>query len=499
MSRRPRFVPFGCSKDVTDCGEYCDRNLPICNECSIKRLASFCFYRQQRLDLVLQEGLRRAPKRRNAQSQSKSLISDPKVPQEMTLRTCRLPISSLNSQTGDFYFAILLQHGACYQFLPPVLPYASESLSSSIKAVSLQCLSLARNEHRLMIKARETFAEAVQATDRRVSCLPPDIILDDLVATISMLGLFSIMSSNASVVRDVWTTHIDGIAAVMRNQYTHQIPRTGLLMMNEEILLYAIRCIHLSHLQRRRKLPADLYGLYLSSPASSIHGRTHAIVNVIAFLPRSHWKVSVDYKFRLMRLASADNDALKILEYLKSIQPYELKPPDGDGKPVCHQYLSPSHAQQWNFYRVVRLLVNQEMASFLLEDLEQVLISKRELNVSRVHSTISSLLFDISASVPHCLRDSSTDLISMNAETIHWAHSLIWPLAQAQASPYISVALFSFVNDTLERLCRTTGFPGSFSPRQQQDGGLALKDWYVIVRSCVYLLIIIRAHVLFWR
>lgn len=482
---RPRSVLRNDKFSEADCNEHCDRRLPICRSCSLRhKSASACFYRQQQIDLVIRDesvalGF---PHGKRQQDSSYRLVAGPGVAAMGKSRSSSLlspspfnPPFDHDIQSSNLHLSIILKHGVSYRFLPSIFSQATDLLETSVEAVSLQCLSLSRRERTISIRARESYSTAIQAAERYLGCLWPGTMLNDVVATILLMALFTIMSSNAAAMRDIWTIHIEGIEALLVRQCSDEVPQGYLSMIDPKVLAFAIRCIHLSHLQRRRPLNSNLCQLHLCSPESLTHLRTRNIINTIAFLNNRQGE-SVIHQSTITHVLEADEDALDILQHLKTTRPYGIKPPDRLGEPVCHHYLSHDDAQQWNFIRVLRLMLNHEIAS-LSETIRQSTASEYTLHTSQALSTISALLFDIFASVPCELRGKAADTMTMDADTIHWAHSLIWPLAQVRASPYICKALSPLVEETLHLLCQTTGFPGSYSPQQQQDEGPALQDW----------------------
>lgn len=407
-------------------------------------------------------------------------------------------ILDLAAQAGSNILLAKFEHGVYYQYLPGIYSSypASKLLKVAVEAVGLRCLSLARNEGQLMIKARENHAMALQTAKRQIPDLTYRVTPYDTVASILLLALFAVMSSDSLMAQDVWAKHVDGAFAVFASWESQQdfIPASTLATQN--LLGHIINCVQLSCLQRREPLPANIERTYQYLPHNSMQARLHSIIDGLALPSLELSEENQNTSARLQELCSLDADASSALKFLESSQPFKIVSGRGSrhNEPVCHEYLSHRSAQAWNFVRVLRLMINEELLTLLTrtskaEDQSDDSGIWHPLDIQKswwqAFSTTSALNFDIYASVPVWLRgrshvENEHEKISapVRSDNLHWAHSLIWPLAMAQASPYTSGTLLALIDDTIQSLWQATTFPGATGPEKQRVGGLELKDWY---------------------
>lgn len=406
-------------------------------------------------------------------------------------------IVDLAAQAGSNILLAKFEHGVYYQYLPAIYSShpSSRPLKVAVEAVGLRCLSLARNEGRLMVKARENHASALKSTNQQISCLTQRVAPCDIMASILLLALFAVMSSDSRTAQSVWTKHVDGAFATFVAWEFQQGSVSICTQATQNLLGHIVNCIQLSCLQRRIRLPTRIDRVYRYLPPHNIQARLHDIIDSLA---EPCWKPSQDVwivSARLQELYNLDADISSTLEFLQVSQPFEIQSATGSlpNEPVCHKYVSHRSAQVWNFVRVLRLLLNEELVLLLSSTTEHKYCPDdpgiwHSLGVQKCRwqafSTISALVFDIYASVPAWLRgrngyggESDKIRVPVRSDNLHWAHSSIWPLAMVQASPCTSSTLLPLIDDTIESLWQATTFPGASGPEKQIIGGLELKDW----------------------
>lgn len=487
-SRRSRLVSSSHSKGATNNKKHCDRILPACKQCSARNRQGLCLYRQRRLDLVLHdETVSTKPRRWRNQQESRHLqtltaCADEDLVYQTAILQLARPCLNMSMYTTDFHLCVLMKHGACYQFLPLIMSQTTGILDESVKAISMRCLSLTNRIDLSLPRAREHHSVALRAVSQQVSYASLNAKTEETVATILLLALFSLLSSNAAVARKVWTTHMDGVTAILHDQYLRSLATGVSSLMHPRLLSHVLNSIHISHLQCRRILPQHLSSLYDCLPDSAILVPRHRIIDTLAHHNQQHQMTIRNLSYRLQSLLNTDKDACAILEHLEKTIPYAVKSPVRPDEPICHEYQSINDMQEWNFTRVLRLRINEEIARLIEQHGVRSLCAEQQLRVLHLRTVLAPLAFDIFASIPSYLRNSDQQLI-VESDMIHWAHALIWPLAQVQASPYIPFTLLPLVNHMVEHLCQSTGFPGAYSPRQQDDDQTPLKDWYVVFRS----------------
>lgn len=317
------------------------------------------------------------------------------------------------------------------------------------------------------------------------------------MASILLLALFAVMSSDSLTALDVWTKHVDGAFAVFVSWESQQNVLPIPTPATQNLLSHVINCVQLSCLQRREHLPVNIENMYRYLPHNNMQARLHNIIDRLALPSLKLPEKSHNIPAHLQGLYSLDADASSALKFLESIQPFKIVPGYGSqrNEPVCHEYLSHRSAQTWNFARVLRLMISEEILTLLTcttkseyEINEPGIWHPLDIHKSRwqAFSTISALTFDIYASVPAWLRGRShveneheKILAPVRSDNLHWAHSMIWPLSMAQACPYTSGTLLALIDDTIQSLWQATTFPGATGPEKQRVGGVALKEWYV--------------------
>lgn len=284
-------------------------------------------------------------------------------------------VTNLAAQAGSNILLARFEHGVYYQYLPAIyLSHpGSKLLMVAVEAVGLRCLSLARNEGGLMLKARENHALALQSANQHISNLTYRATPYDIVTSILLLALFAVMSSDSSTARDVWTKHVDGAFAIFVAWERQQSSIMISAQSTQNLLGHVINCVQLSCLQRRERLPTEIEVVYQHLPQHNMQVRLHNIVNGLA---DPHFKLSRHSQTifpRLQQLYDLDADVSSTLKFLQMSQPFEIISASGSrsGEPVCHAYFSHRSAQVWNFVRVLRLLLNEELVLLLSSTTEQ--------------------------------------------------------------------------------------------------------------------------------
>lgn len=479
-----------------------------------------CSYRQDCLDLVLRDESQKIRRRyvtpqerfRNSQTLQASTI-DKSLERKpcAALTNWRYTPNGISSgvtlQAGSNILLAKFEHGVYYQYLPAIYSSfpTSKLLVVAVETVGLRCLSLARNEIGLLVKAREHHAIALRTAKQQVSDLAIQTISDQthgvgpyhIVAAVLLLALFAVMSSDSSTAREVWTKHVDGALAIL---VTWQFESKSLLVTTpamQNLLGHVINCVQVSYLQQRRRLPETLDMLYDHLPEQNIQKRLHGAINGLADVPANITKSVGDALTCLKRLQKLDDDLSSTLALLGNSHPFKVRssPMSRPNGPICHEYPSHRSAQVWNLVRILKLKLNEQLLN-LLTSMSQSCENQRDTGIwtpldlqrlwRQAFSAISSLTFDIYASVPPWLRgrdyldDGRSDVLAnQNPDTLHWAHSSIWPLATIKSCPYTSEKLLVLINETLRSLWQATTFPGAVGPEKQQVSDLKMKDWYV--------------------
>ena len=434
-------------------------------------------------------------------------------------------IVDVAAQAGAMILLAKFTHGVYYQYLPHVFQKFSNSkvLQIAVESVGLRCLSLARHEARLSIRANENHGKALRLTNHRLSHLRYKVDSTsssnqapyDVIASILLLALFVVMTSDAVTAHRVWTSHVDGAFSVFTawsesQQYIETPPQAF-----QNLLGHLANCLQLSCFQRGVSLPHDIVKLYVLLPCQSLGPFLHHIIDGLV-MTSSLEKSEIKSQEYLIHLSSLDANVVQLMQILQETEAYYVDPiSKGGQQPICHVYRSHRSAQKWNFLRLIRLRINEAALELATSPATSYVKSVRSDSKHSIvqkdwwqtFSIVSAIGFDIYASVPQYLRgpltnDRPSKSVSMpdRPDTLHWAHSLILPLATVQASAHTTKTLRPLVEDTLSLLWQATTFPGAVGPEKRQIEDMELKDWYFplssFLRRCANEAR--RAHIFFW-
>ena len=478
----------------------CDRRLPSCTQCSFgTRTTRKCLYRHRCLDLSLRDGTKKVASRQikeeypaschSPQHSSKDGIPDDsltRVHQQEQNVVDRLYIN-LAPAVGTNILLTRFQHGVYHQYLPAIYLSSTSSpvLSMSVEAVGLVCLSFGRNDGQLMMKAKEQHIVALRTTSKLLMRTPKTISPYAVAASILLLALFAVMSPDNPHACETWTSHVDAAFTLLTACHATQKCSVASSLPAEYLVRHVVNCMQLSHFQQRKHLPPQTQKLYGAQAGIGVQARLHTVINGQADMHIKMDSTCSDYTQEVQVL---DAELVSVLAMLEQIHPYTIarNAPKQSKEPICYKYSSHRACQSWNFVRVLRLRLNGALLAHLTRT-QRIFLETTSAGMrlkQEILSKIASATFDICASVPPFLRPGSSP-DSQNGNTraadrpdlIHWAHSLVWPLASVQAAPSTPRMLSTFVDDALEVLWQAARFPGTTLPERQNPERAPIQDW----------------------
>ena len=479
----------------------CDRRLPSCTQCTCgTRATKRCLYRQACLELSLRDQTKKVASRQINQEQYQASDRSPQhsskdgAPENSLTRVLQqeknivsfLPIN-LASAVGTNILLTRFQHGVYHQYLPAIYLSSTSSavLRISIEAVGLVCLSFGRNDGQLMMKAKEKHIVALRSTSRVLTHTANTVSPHAMAASILLLALFAVMSPDNPHARETWTSHVDGAYTLLTTWHGIQKYPEASSLPAENLVRHVVNCMQLSHFQQRKHLPPQMQKLYGVLAGIGVQARLHTVINGLADM---HLKMRSTRSDCTQEVQVLDAEIVSALAMLEQMHPFTIarKSTKQSNEPICYEYTSHRACQSWNFVRVVRLRLNQKLLAHLTRtQLTYLETTSTGARLKRgILSKIASTTFDICASVPAYLRPASffhsrtgTFSAASRPDLIHWAHSLIWPLAIAQAAPNAPGMLSEFVDDTIAILWQAARFPDTTLPEKQFVERIPIKDW----------------------
>ena len=479
----------------------CDQRLPSCTQCSFgTRATKKCLYRHHCLDLSLRDETKKLASQQideeayGASCHRSQHSSKDRIPEDSLMLITQwkqkvvsfLPID-LASAVGTNFLLTGFQHGVYHQYLPAIYLSSTSSpvLSLSVEAVGLVCLSFGRNDGQLMMKAKEQHIVALRSTSKVLLRTSNTTSPYAMAASILLLALFAVMSPDNPHASETWTSHVDGAFTLLTAWHATQKCSVASTLPAENLVRHVVNCMQLSHFQQRKHLPPHIQKLYGALAGIGVQTRLHTVINGLADLHLKMRDTRSDYTQDVQVL---DAEIVSILAMLKQSHPFTMARSNTKqtNEPICYQYPSHRACQSWNFVRVLRLSLNEALLAHLTRtqriNLETTLAGVR-LKQS-ILAKIASTTFDICASVPAYLRPASffnkrTEISGATGrpDLIHWAHSLVWPLAMVQAAPSTPRTLTTFVDNTLDLLWQAARFPGTTLPEKQNPERAPIQDW----------------------
>lgn len=352
---------------------------------------------------------------------------------------------------------------------------------AAVLAPALALLSQETRQPQLLPLARQHYAAAIAATN---ALLATHATADATLASVLLLGLFeaTVFQGRSSPV--CWTTHTDGVEALLRLRGAAHL-RTPL-----DAALFAQACanVRAKYLQRNLPVPDDLVRLQtqLTAAGSGEVGldivlRLGNIVDgVSALLSRIKRNSFGDVEGDLAGFVAG---GLEIDAHVQALMT-ELEEKDpayivfgglGALEGLGCRYRDVLVARRWNVLRMIRVFLNGWMyqaASHLMMDhdsSEGLLLGRHDVLLDSTRSTAEAAARDVLSSVPYFLDPTKSSLFA--------AKSLVWPLCCVAACRAVPLAVVSQARASLEALATGLGVDQAMEALRTLDEEHDMGDW----------------------
>lgn len=375
-------------------------------------------------------------------------------------------------------------HGIYHEYIPALYKNkdCSAALRSSVEAVGLAALSLARSESSLLEEARRYHLDAVK--EIQLSLQSPTMTnRADTLASVMLFALFAGITCEPSAAYVNWTKHIKGALAILNSSsyLANDDPIINVLSSHVTscVLVDCLQSVvppprQFTEIKFEPRIPVNFqekseYVLELLAEIRPQKVRTENIVDIIT------------------KLDLVDTHLDDLLAVLPKKHPRIILS-NGIvlGQPIYHIYPGLKSARVWNIIRLTKLSAAELRYDKMMElrslNLSYLQIPDIDIyyNEGYASSCAELIIHDICASVPECLRSikhaDSLDPIE-DLDTINWAHSLLWPLSTAHASKHAPAYLQTFMRETLQNVWDITKFPVVDYHDKRIDGELAPHIW----------------------
>ncbi|KAE8371599.1 hypothetical protein BDV26DRAFT_275767 [Aspergillus bertholletiae] len=475
MVYRPR-ISKGCGNCRTRRIK-CDRAEPTCSQCARAFFSCPGYRDPQQLHYRSEnENIRSLMQSTKSSSQRQVSVAKEITPQSrrafqaaivaQSLRSLpvSLPSSISDESVGFFFRYYVLDDG---HNIPihlsssqmEVLAATSPLVMQSLVAVGLAGLSNIKKAPYLMTKATEEYTQALHLINialkdegQRKS--------DGTLAATMLLGMFEILACNASTSLQSWAQHIRGATALIEMRGAEQIKWiVGMRMFTHLRVQIIASCLHW-----RLSVPSSIvhWSLQAMAERSTADAKADELVDLVAhvgrLLSQARMKLAPDL---IASAATIDRDLRQWRHSLPPRWTYQSvrRPPVRDRSPshmkcyyteVYHIYPDLWACNIWNFYRSVRIRVNQLIlnAAELSDQTQQ----------AHARGTITQLATEIAESVPFALR------LVGNKETEFplvdhclGGFTIIWPLYVAASTSPLGSPLREWAIERLEAIGHDMG------------------------------------------
>jgi hypothetical protein len=348
--------------------------------------------------------------------------------------------------------------------------HESELLETSLEAVSMLCYARQTRRDGLMQSATLTYSLALSKAQEALDATA-QATQDHVLASVMLLALYAALSADSANASTAWTKHIYGALAVAAIR-----PRESFKSLAaQKLLSHVISSIQLDCVQRRERIPAQLRLLYdVAMPGGSFYLRFCNLIESLAELRAAAAKDHFRRTSTPGKVLELDREAGILLDLMPFSENFDIvKEANGE---VYHVYSGHRSAQAWNTLRLARLALMELMPP---DDAFTYVDASREFSLldSRPSSVVASTIGDICHSVPRFLRP--TQRAESQPDSNSWIYSLIWPLAQSLASPFISRQLHERVLNQLLHFSNISKDPQIGTAARMLCQGEAAHDWYV--------------------
>lgn len=368
-------------------------------------------------------------------------------------------------------------YGIYHDYVPTLYQRhdCSAALKSSIEAVGLATLSLVRSESSLLQHARRHHLDAVK--EIQISLNSPNTVnRADTLASIMLLALFAGITCDPAAARSYWTEHIKGAHAVLntRSEVWSDDPVVNTLSS------HITSCVLVDCLQTGAASPKQLTEIKFEPRIPvSFQQKSEYVLNLLSEL--KHSKVTEENALDMLyKLDTIDSQLSDLLMILPKKHPRLVVSNVRLEEPVYHVYPSIESARVWNVIRLTELS-SFELRYGIMQDVRKLPIASIQyLNIDidqqeeYASTSAQAMVHDICACIPKPLRspDCKTD-----QKLINWAHSLLWPLSTARASPHAPDYLRSYMDNVLQNMWDVTNFPVVDYHKKRLDDEVPPQNW----------------------
>ncbi|OXV08518.1 hypothetical protein Egran_03714 [Elaphomyces granulatus] len=428
----------------------CDRVRPFCTQC--RNTSRVCAYRNT-LDLLFQHEnntvIQKYASKENTPEPKFSTKPQWPVDCGQSLSSNSQFLTHAPEKSAINFFLLAYVEGMYLDYVPALYRAGSCPLSlvATLEAVALACLANEKCQPGLLSLARRKYGIALRATNEALQSVAT-AITDETLASVMLLAYFGAVSSDPSEARDSWSKHVNGALAIAALR-----PRElGQSAAGQALLDHVVSSVQVECISQRKAAPALLTTLYENFPGlTSAQSHFRALIERVLVLQTAIKKRSktTNSLETVLELRSLDETALKLMGHMSLSHPHaaiSFEKKKGDPNNRLRYYSSPSHriTQSWNSMRMLRMYINHTIYSLATQSLDsqatipfQATILQAQMDEAAQAAV--EMAMGICGSVPEFLQPTHLSGMDDSGGDGHtaWAHSLIWPLSSAVASPLL--------------------------------------------------------------
>ncbi|KAJ5112644.1 hypothetical protein N7532_000689 [Penicillium argentinense] len=354
-------------------------------------------------------------------------------------------------------------HSLSWKASPLIASISTEiSLRNAVMAVGLAAMSNVTRDRAMQLAAREKYVETINFV--RAAVENPEQSKPDLIfKIIAMLSLFEMVSCQSSQV-DSWIVHLDGLAALLKQDHFKTVIKT--LSARPQIQYYCVSVVKYFLLQG--DIPSDLLE-WSPNKISSVKPDEQPAVNLIDILVRF---TKIHHTLRHIADDQCATDALPIVLSLETeLREWERTLPDQwsfsvkESPSLQHtfngKYLACKDA--WasrilNHFFWVRLITNEMILTQLARAKYPGSSSLR--HQQRALETIACMATCIcaaAASQMSLFQDGASANVPQNPPPLNGIFMLFFPLSVAGGAATAPVEVHQWVIQTLQKIGNTMG------------------------------------------
>lgn len=375
-------------------------------------------------------------------------------------------------------------HGIYHDYIPPLYKHkdCSTALKSSVEAVGLATLSLARSESSLLEQARRHHLVAVREIQLSLQS-PSTTNRADTLASVMLFALFAGITCEPTAAHINWTKHIKGALAILNSSsyLASDDPVVNILSS------HVTSCVLVDCLQSVVSPPRQFTEIKFEPRIPvNFQEKSEYVLELLAEVRPQ--RVSMDSITDMIRTLDVVDAHLNDLFTVLSKRHPRMIVSNGDRihQPVYHIYPSLKSARVWNIIRLTRLSAAELRYDKMreLRTLDSAYLHPHDIDIAYQEEYASTsaklLIHDICASIPDFLRSTqppnTLDPVE-DLDAINWAHSMLWPLSTAQASKHAPEYLQQYMRESLQNMWDVTKFPVVDYHKKKIEEEIAPQIW----------------------